>query len=113
MRRPAGDAVVRLGSCGLDSEPMFILCSLVGGKDPSRQPQVGSIRETPPGWLRLLTCNTCAHRGVLPAERLLRKHDELALLEFALVGVRCTACGARGATMTMVRLCDPRCSRRR
>jgi len=92
---------------------MFILCSLVGGKDPSRQPQVGSIRETPPGWLRLLTCNTCAHRGVLPAERLLRKHDELALLEFALVGVRCTACGARGATMTMVRLCDPRCSRRR
>ena len=84
-----------------------------GRKGPQSSAPGGSIREMPPGWLRLLTCNTCAHRGVLPAERLLRKHGELALLEFALVAVRCTACGARGATMTMVRLCDPGCSRRR
>jgi hypothetical protein len=85
----------------------------MGGKDPNRQPRVGSVRETPPGWLRLLTCNTCAHRGVLPAERLIRKHGELALLEFALVGVRCTDCRSRGATMTMVRLCEAGCPRRR
>jgi hypothetical protein len=85
----------------------------MGGKDPNRQPRVGSIRETPVGWIRLLTCNSCAHRGVLPAERLLRKYGELALLEFALVSVRCTVCGARGGTMTMVRLCDPGCPRHR
>ena len=58
-------------------------------------------------------CNTCAHRGVLPAERLIRKHGELALLEFALVGLRCTDCGSLGATMTMVRLCEVGCPRRR
>ena len=107
----ADDHLGRARCHDLDSAAKFRLCSLMGGKDPNRQPRVGSIRETPPGWLRLLTCNTCAHRGVLPAERLLRKHGELTLLEFALVSVRCTACGARGATMTMVRLCDPGCSR--
>lgn len=97
----------------LDSPPKFRFCSPMGAKDPNRQPRLGSVRDTPPGWLRLLTCNTCAHRGVLPAERLLRKHGDLAMLEFALVAVRCTACGALGATMTMVRLCDAGCPRRR
>ena len=86
---------------------------VMGGKDAGRQPRLGSIRETPPGWLRLVTCNACAHRGLLPAEQLLRKHGELALLEFALIGIRCTACGSTGATMTMVRLCDPGCRRQR
>ena len=81
----------------------------MGGKDPNRQPRLGSVRETPPGWIRLVTCNTCAHRGVLPVERLLRKHGDLALLEFALVGIQCTACAGHGATMTMVRLCNPGC----
>jgi hypothetical protein len=49
---------------------------------------------------------------VLPAERLLRKHGELALLAFALAGLRCTAYGGRGATMA-VRLCEPGCPRMR
>ena len=85
----------------------------MGGKDPNRQPRVGSIRDTPPGWIRLVTFNACVHRGVLPVARLLAKHGELALLELALVGIRCTACGSRGATMTMVRLCEPGCPRLR
>jgi hypothetical protein len=85
----------------------------MGGKDASRQPRLGSVRDTPPGWIRLAICNACGHRGVLPAERLLRKHGELALLEFALVGIRCTACRQYGATMSMVRLCEPGCPRQR
>jgi hypothetical protein len=85
----------------------------MGSKDPNRQPRVGSIRETPPGWLRLVTCTACGHKGVLPAELLIRKHGELALLEFALVAIRCTACGNRGGTATMVRLCDPGCPKLR
>jgi hypothetical protein len=32
---------------------------------------------------------------VLPAERLIQNGGELALLEFALVGVLCSACEAR------------------
>ena len=81
----------------------------MGGKDPNRQPRLGSVRDTPPGWLRLVTCHACGHRGVLPAAALLRKHCELVLLEFALVGLRCPACRGWGATMTMVRLCDGSC----
>ena len=40
-----------------------------GKSDQRRQPRLRSIRETPPGWIRLATCNACGHRGVLPAER--------------------------------------------
>ena len=86
---------------------------MMGGKDPNRQPRLGSVRDCPPGWLRLVTCNSCGHKGLLPAAALLRKHGELALLEFALVGLRCTSCRERGATMTMVRLCDRSCPRQR
>ena len=81
----------------------------MGGKDPNRQPRLGSVRDTPPGWLRLVTCQACGHKGVLPAAAMLRKHGELALLEFALIGLRCSACRGWGATMTMVRLCDGGC----
>lgn len=102
-----------LPSTRLTGRECSIYVPAMGGKDPNRQPRVGSVRETPSGWLRLLTCNTCAHCGVLPAERLTRKHGELALLEFALTGVQCTACQSRGATMTMVRLCEAGCPRRR
>jgi hypothetical protein len=84
----------------------------MGGKDPNRQPRLGSIRDTPPGWIRLLTCNACGHRGVLPAERLPR-NGELVLLEFVLAGILCGACRRHGATMTMVRLCQPGCPRQR
>ncbi len=85
----------------------------MGSKDPNRQPRLRSIRETPPGWLRLVICTSCGHQGVLPAERMLRKYGELALLEFCLIDIRCTACGQRGATMKMVRLCDPGCPKLR
>jgi len=50
---------------------------------------------------------------VLPAERLLRKHGELALLEFALIDIRCSVCGGLGATATMVRLRNSSCPRLR
>ena len=85
----------------------------MGGKDANRQPRLGSVRDTPRGWIRLVACNTCGHRGVLPADRLLRKHGELALVEFALAGIRCGSCGGRGATLSMVRLCEPGCPRQR
>ncbi len=85
----------------------------MGGKDPRRQPRVGSIRDTPPGRIRLVTCNACGHRGMLPAATLLRKHGELALLEFALGAIRCTECRSFGAAATMTRLCEPGCPRQR
>lgn len=85
----------------------------MGGKDPSRQPRVGSLRREAPGWIRLATCNACGRRGTLPADLLLKKHGDLALLEFALQGIRCAACKQYGATMTMVRLCEPGCPKQR
>lgn len=32
----------------------------MGGKDPNRQPRLGSVRDTPPGWIGLVICNRCA-----------------------------------------------------
>ena len=49
----------------------------MGGKDPSRQPRLCSLRETPAGWIRVASCNSCRHQGVLPIDRLIRKHGEL------------------------------------
>ena len=70
----------------------------------------GSVRDTPPGWLRLVTCNTCARRRVLPADLLLPKHGELKLLQFAL---GCMACSAWSAIMTMMRFCELGCGLQR
>jgi hypothetical protein len=85
----------------------------MGGKDPNRQPRLSSLRGTPPGWIRLAACNGCRHKGNLPIDRLIMKHGEIALVEFALVGLLCTACGHRGASALMVRLCEPGCPRQR
>lgn len=49
----------------------------MGGKDPNRQPRLSSIRDTPPGWLRLAICLNCDHRGPLPAARLIRNTESL------------------------------------
>ena len=84
----------------------------MGGKDPNRQPKLASVKDTPDGWLRLATCTHCANVGVLPAAAMIRKHGELHMLEFALVGLKCSSCGGHGATHSMVRLCDPGCPRR-
>jgi hypothetical protein len=43
---------------------------------------------------------------------LIRKHGELALVELALVGLKCSACGGYGADEGLVRLCEPGCPRR-
>ena len=40
---------------------------------------MSSIRNTPPGWIRLASSRTCHHKGPLPVEHLVRKHGELAL----------------------------------
>jgi hypothetical protein len=85
----------------------------MGGKDPNRQPRLSSLRNTPPGWIRLASCNNCAHKGLLPVEHLIRKHGELAIVELVLVELKCTACGGHGASALMLRLCDPGCPRQR
>lgn len=85
----------------------------MGGKDPNRQPRVGSLLRPAPGWIRLAECVHCDHTGPLPVRQLVRKHGELCLLEFALVSIRCTECRKYGATMKMVRLCDPGCPKQR
>lgn len=86
---------------------------MMGARDPNRQPLLRSIRDCLPGWIRLVRCNACGHQGMLPAARLLKKHGELALVEFALVGLKCSECAEYGATMRMVRLCEPGCPRQR
>ena len=95
----------------LDKRLAFCLGSTTGGKDPNRQPRVGSIRDTPPGWVRFATCNACGHPGVLPAEWLLRKFGDLALLAVALVSIRCSVCHGYGATAPMVRTWGRTCPR--
>ena len=84
----------------------------MGGKDPNRQPRLSSLRTTPEGWLRLATCTKCGRQATLPVEALIRKHGELAMVEFTLVDLLCIGCGNRGATASMVRLCSPGCPRR-
>ena len=85
----------------------------MGGKDPNRQPKLGSVKVTPAGWIWFAICNNCGHRGVLPSESLIRKHGELILLEFAMNSVRCTVCRQWGAAARLERLCDPGCPHRR
>lgn len=85
----------------------------MGGKDPNRQPRVGSLRNTPPGWIRLAQCQACGHQGTLPVDALLRRWGELQLVEFAMQSLRCSACGARDVRHTMIRLCEPGCPRQR
>jgi hypothetical protein len=55
----------------------------------------------------------CRHKGPLPVDALIRKFGDLALVEFALVGLKCTACGHIGASALMLRLCEPGCPRQR
>jgi hypothetical protein len=85
----------------------------MGGKDPKRQPRLASLRKTPPGWIRVASCNSCTHKGPLPVDQLIKKHGELALVELVLVGLRCTACQGYGASALMLRLCEPGCPRQR
>jgi hypothetical protein len=49
----------------------------------------------------------------LPVDALIRKFGDLALIEFAMVGLTCRACGHRGAQALMLRLCDPGCPKQR
>lgn len=92
-------------------------CSLyvpsMGGKDPNRQPRLRSLRDTAPGWIRLARCQACRHQGLLPVDALIRKWGDLHPIEFALLSLRCTECGARDVRHTMVRLCEPGCPRQR
>jgi hypothetical protein len=97
----------------LDSSRLFALCSPMGAKDPNRQPRLRGLRNTPDGWIRVASCNKCRHKGPLPVDALIRKFGDLALVEFALVGLKCTACGHIGASALMLRLCEPGCPRQR
>ena len=49
----------------------------------------------------------------MPVDALIRKFGDLELVEFALVGLKCIACGHIGASALMLRLCDPGCPRQR
>jgi hypothetical protein len=79
----------------------------MGGKDPNRQPRLGSLRQTPAGWIRVAACNSCSHKGPLPIDHLIRKHGELAIVEVVMVGLRCTMCRGYGAGVLMLKLCEP------
>jgi len=85
----------------------------MGGKDPSRQPQLGGLRITPVGWVRMAKCSKCGHLGAIPVDRLIRKHGPTMLVEFALAAVRCGSCQGYGATATMLKLCEPGCGKQR
>ena len=66
-----------------------------------------------PGWVWLAAWNSCAHQGPLPVDQLIRKHGELALVEVVLVGLRCTECRSYGASVLILKLCEPGCPRQR
>jgi hypothetical protein len=40
-------------------------------------------------------------------DQLIRKHGELAIVEVVLVGLRCTECRSYGASVLMLKLCEP------
>jgi hypothetical protein len=46
-------------------------------------------------------------RQLPPVDQLIRKFGDLALVEFAVVGLKCTACGHRGASALMGRPSEP------
>jgi hypothetical protein len=85
----------------------------MGGKDPNRQPQLASLRITPVGWVRMAKCMKCGYLGAIPVDRLIKKHGLAMLVELAMVNVRCSACENYGATDTMLKLCEPGCSKQR
>jgi hypothetical protein len=100
-------------TASLDSTQRSLYVPYMGGKDPNRQPRLRSLRNTAPGWLRLARRQKCGHQRLLPVEALIRKWGDLHLVEFALLSLRCTECGARDVRHTIIRLCEPRGPRQR
>lgn len=83
---------------------------------PNREPRERRLldaRQAPPGWIWIARCDACRHMAGLPIEALIRRHGELRTLENACRSLRCAACGHRGATSAMMRLCEPGCSGQR
>lgn len=113
VRTPAARAARLRVNNRLDSLEGSAYVLPMGAKNPNRQPRLRGLRNTPPGWIRLASCNSCRHKGPLPVDQLIRKFGDLALVEFALVGLKCSACGHRGASALMRRLCEPGCPRQR
>jgi hypothetical protein len=61
----------------------------------------------------LASCNSCRRKAPLPIDALIRRFGDLALVEFSLVGLKCSECGHLGASALMLRLCEPGCPRQR
>ena len=60
---------------------------------------------------RSLSCSAWLSRGPLPVDRLIRKHVKLAIVEVVLIGLKCPNCGGYGASVLMLKLCEPGCPR--
>ncbi len=85
----------------------------MGGRSPDRIPRLRSLKDTPPGWIRLGVCRGCGRRSALPVAMLLARYGELFPTERALFALRCLECGKRKVEAVTVRLCEPGCPRQR
>jgi hypothetical protein len=85
-------------------DSLLATCPVFGGH---LQPRLSSLRRTAAGWVGLASCNSCSHKAPLPVEQRIRKHGELAMVEVGLVSLRCIECNGYGATVLMLKLCEP------
>lgn len=69
------------------------------------------LRNTPPGWIQIASCNSSHHKGPQPVDQLIRKFGDLALVEFAVVGLKSAACEHPGTSALMLRPNEPGCPR--
>ena len=99
----------RFAARPLSKPDEFRICSRMAIRRDSR-PRVSAWRSEAPGWLWVVVCSTCGHRGPLPLKLILRRFGELCAQESALMSLRCMGCGELGRCQAgHVRLCDTSC----
>jgi hypothetical protein len=78
-----------------------------------RTPRLFSLRQTPPGFVRMAVCLNCRHMAPLPLRDLVHRFGELRPVEMALLHLRCEECGQSKVEARLIPLCEPGCRRRR
>lgn len=86
----------------------------MGGRNRDRVLKLKQLADQVPGYVRVGECQGCKHRSGLPLGLLIAKHGADFPAEYALIRLKCGACGVVGRVEhRLLRLCEPGCARQR
>ena len=81
----------------------------MGSRSSDRIHRLISLRQTPPGCVRMAVCRKCGHMAPLPVRELLRHFGDLEPVDMALLRLCCEECGERKVEAKVMPLCAPGC----